>query len=70
MSLVMGHIPNRKTPISAFHVRKASVLATADPRTVRKVLRGEVVSPMAHERVIRALREMGLAHLVRDRVKP
>lgn len=60
----MGHTQSRKAKLPAALLRKASVLAPADPRTIRKVLRGEPVSPMAAERVMRALRRMGLSHLV------
>lgn len=55
---------NRRTPLAAHLVRAVSVEAPADPRTVRKVLLGEPVSPLAHDRVLRALKACGLLHLV------
>ncbi len=39
---------------------EVAVKASADPRTVRKVVAGEPVRGVARERVERALREMGL----------
>jgi hypothetical protein len=60
----MSVILNRKTPLAAHLVRKVSVLAPADPRSIRKLLLGEPLSPMATERIQRALRELGLEHLV------
>ena len=56
----------RRTPLAAHLLRAISVEAPADPRTVRKVLLGEQVSPMARERVVAALKARGLGHLVRD----
>jgi hypothetical protein len=56
---------NRKTPLPAHLIRAVSVEAPADPRTIRKVLLGESVSPLARERVLRALESRGLLHLVR-----
>ena len=59
----------RKTPLPAHLVRALSVEAPADPRTIRKVLLGQPVSALAHERVMRALRARGLAHLAPARVE-
>ncbi len=61
----MPDIVKRKTLLPAHLIRAVSVEALADPRTVKKVLRGEQVSPLAHERVLRALEARGLLHLVR-----
>jgi hypothetical protein len=55
----------RKTPLAAHLMRAVSVEAPADPRTVRKVLLGEAVSPLARDRILRALEARGLSHLVR-----
>ncbi len=60
----MKHTIRRTTPLGAHLMRQVAVEAPADPRTIRRVLRGEPVSPMAHDRVLRALRARGLAHLV------
>lgn len=60
----MADKPRRKTPLAAHLMRAVSVEAAADPRTVSKVLRGEIVAPLAHERVLRALKARGLLHLV------
>lgn len=54
----------RRAKLPASLLRKASVLAPADPRSIRKLLRGEPLAPMTAERIVRALREMGLQHLV------
>lgn len=56
---------NRKTPLAAHLLRAVSVAAGADPRTIRKVLLGQPVSPLARERVVRALEARGLSHLIR-----
>lgn len=42
-------------------LRRIAVAADADPRTVAKVLRGEVVKPLAAQRIRRALSELGYA---------
>lgn len=57
-------VKRRKTPLAAHLMRVVSVEAAADPRTVRKVLLGEPVAPLARERVVRALEACGLMHLV------
>jgi hypothetical protein len=49
-----------KTSLPAHLLRKCSVLAPADPRSIRKLLRGERLAPMTAERIRRALRELGL----------
>lgn len=54
----------RRTPLPSHLVRKISVEAPADPRSVRKVLLGEPVAIMTRERIVKALREHGLEHLV------
>ena len=54
------------TPLPTHRVNKVSADAPADPRTVRKLLRGEYVSPMVRERIVRALRENGLEHLAQE----
>lgn len=55
---------NRRTPLAAHLVRKVCVEAPADPRSVRKLLLGEPLSPMTADRIRRALIEQGLGHLV------
>jgi hypothetical protein len=47
-------------------VLKVSATAGADPRTVRKFVRGEQVSPLPRGRIIRALRELRLEHFIPD----
>lgn len=59
----------RRTPLAAHLVRAVAVAAPADPRSVRKVLLGEPVAVMTRERIVRALRERGLDHLMRDNVE-
>lgn len=56
--------PTHKARLPAFMIRKAAVLAPADPRTITKLLRGEPVSPLARERIMRALQELGVDNLV------
>ena len=63
-SLRMKAKRSHKTPLPTHLVLKVSAEAPADPRTVRKLLRGEYVSPMPRERIVRALKERGLEHLV------
>jgi hypothetical protein len=60
----MPNIAHRKFPLPAHLLIRVSAEAPADPRTVRKVLLGESVSPLARERIERALRDRGLFHLV------
>jgi len=57
-------IPKRRTPLPAHLVLKVAVEASADPRSVRKLLRGEPLAALTSERILRALRERGLDHLV------
>ncbi len=54
----------RRTPLAAHLIRAVAVEASADPRTIRRVLLGEVVSALARDRVLRALEARGLLHLV------
>lgn len=54
-------MPIRKHVIDEATVRRLSVLADADPRSIRKVLRGGKVRGMAGERVRRVLEEHGYA---------
>jgi len=46
-------------------LRRAAVLAGCDPRTVRHYITGRSVYSTTRERVEQALRELGLATLVR-----
>lgn len=48
------------TSLREAEVRRVSVEAGADPRTVRRVLRGEGTQSMAADRVRTALRRMGI----------
>lgn len=50
---------NRRAILGAHDLRRVSVAAPADPRTVRRLLRGESVSPISRVRIERALRELG-----------
>lgn len=65
MAGTMQHTKRRNSPLGAHLTRRVAVEAPADPRTVRKVLLGHPVSPMAKERVLRVLSARGLEHLVR-----
>lgn len=49
------------TAITGPELRRLAVLASADPRTVARVLRGERVLPLVRERIEQALRERGHA---------
>jgi len=60
----MSRTQNRKTPLAAYLIRKVAVESPADPRSVVKVLRGEPVSPMTRDRILRALEARGLGHLI------
>jgi hypothetical protein len=60
----MPDIVKRKTPLAAHLIRAVSVEAPADPRSVRKVLLGQPVSPLTRDGVLRALQARGLLHLV------
>jgi len=60
----MSAATQRRVPLAAHLVRKVSVEAPADPRSIRKLLLGEPLSPMTAERIRRALDQLGLAHLV------
>jgi len=48
------------TSLREADIRKVSVEASADPRTVRRVLRGDGTQSMASDRVRTALRRMGI----------
>lgn len=52
---------NASTKLPAHEVRRISVAAGADPRTVQRVLRGETVRPMCAQRIADALATLGLA---------
>jgi hypothetical protein len=60
----MSSTPTRKTPLAAHIIRKLAVESPADPRSIVKLQRGEPLSPLTRERIIRALEARGLAHLV------
>jgi hypothetical protein len=49
-----------KTSLSASEVRKIAVEASADPRTVHRVLSGQATKGMASQRIAAVLRRMGL----------
>jgi hypothetical protein len=53
-----------KASLGESTVRELSVLASCDPRSLRKVLRGESVLPMTRARVVKVLAERNLLHLV------
>ncbi len=50
--------------VSAFELRRIAVLASADPRTVRRALLGEPVQPMILDRIVRAMKDAGLEHML------
>lgn len=50
--------------IREHEARRIAVEAKVDPRSVRRVVRGESVRPLTAERVIAALRALGLDHLI------
>jgi hypothetical protein len=52
---------NASTKLSAHEVRRISVAAGVDPRSVQRVLRGESVRPMCAQRIADALAALGLA---------
>jgi hypothetical protein len=62
------YAPDRvsSVPLPESTVRELSVAASCDPRTLKKVLRGQPVLPMARARVVRVLEERGLRHLLPD----
>jgi hypothetical protein len=45
-------------------IRILSIRAHVDPRSVRRLLRGEPVRPTIRERILEAIVAEGLAHLV------
>jgi hypothetical protein len=51
----------RLAGLGAAEIRRVAVEASADPRTVRKVLTGQEVRGMAEARVRQALAKLGLA---------
>ena len=65
-------MPNPKTivTLTASLGREIVVSALVDPRTLRRYLAHEAVSPMCATRIERALRERGLEHLVRGSPAP
>jgi len=50
--------------VEAHDVRRVSVLAEVDPRTVRRVIDGLPTKAVVRGRVNRALKDAGLGHLV------
>lgn len=55
---------NTKPLLPTHLLRIVAVEASCDPRTIAKFLRGQVISPLVRERVLRALKAHGLLHLV------
>lgn len=54
--------PTKREPLlTEAQVRKVAVEASADPRTVRRVLRGDATRSMACDRVRVVLQRMGIA---------
>lgn len=49
-----------KLPVGESAIRELSVLSSCDPRTVKKVLRGQIVQALAFERISGVLRVKGL----------
>lgn len=56
--------------VPASILRELTVLASCDPRTLRRYLRGEPVSPLPASRIESALRARGYGHLVVNRSGP
>jgi hypothetical protein len=52
--------PSPLAALSTAEIRKVSVEASADPRTVRRVLNGDGTKSMASDRVRVVLRRMGI----------
>jgi hypothetical protein len=46
-------------------LREVAVAASADPRTIRKVLRGEPTRLLVRERILAAIEALGLADSLR-----
>ena len=44
--------------------RRIAVDSRTDPRTVRKFLKGGALRPMTRERIVEAMQELKLSHLV------
>lgn len=56
----MGATSSKEIEMPEAQVRRVAVESDADPRTVRRVLRGEATRGMAAERIRTVLRRMGL----------
>jgi hypothetical protein len=56
--------PQQVPTIAAHEARKVAVAAECDPRTVRRVVAGLPTKGLQRERVLRALKDTGLEHLV------
>jgi DNA-binding LacI/PurR family transcriptional regulator len=50
----------RRRPIDTAMARRVAVMADCDPRSVDRVMRGEMVRPMTARRIREALAELGL----------
>ncbi len=57
------------TPIPYSDVRRIAVAASCDPRSVVKVARGETVKPLTKERILAAIADLGLSHLLPPEVR-
>jgi hypothetical protein len=53
-------LSTKATDLSESEVRKIAVEASADPRTVRRVLNGQATKGMASQRIAAVLRRMAL----------
>lgn len=54
----------QKNPLPTHEVRRLSVQANVDPRTLLRVLRGQRTAGMTRERIVAALKAAGYGHLV------
>jgi hypothetical protein len=57
-------IPKPRRRLSAFDERRVAVTGHLDPRSVRKAIAGEPVSPMVLARTRAALAQLGLPDLL------
>jgi len=62
----MDENPTNQTTLPAHQLRAIAVEAEVDPRTVRRLLRGERVLALPAQRIRRALLNRGLAHLLSE----
>jgi len=69
MSGVQDGFTMRKPRLSPLQRREIALAALVDPRTLERLLRGEAVRGLGHERIRRILEQRGLLHLLPERAK-